>query len=579
MNVSGKHRIKFAQFEADLATGELFENGSRVQIQQKPFHILALLLQRAGQLVTRQELHEKLWPSTFVQKDLSLNTAMRKLRLALGETGRTRQFIETVGSRGYRFVAPVSIPESLANAQLPSRQRVRLAVLPFENLGKEDSEYFSDGLTEQLIALMGRAHRGVSVIAPVSSMQYKRTSKPTAQIGHELRADYILGGSVLLDGARVRVTAKLIRCADQTVVWSDSFSRDERDIFLIQEGITRQISRSMLKAIPGLTEGNASAHTTSSGTYQKFLKACYFGHKWTEPAFRRAIDYFEQVIAEDPGYVPALGCYAYMYAAMAQYGGMDPNATYELVRSYASRAVEIDPDYDYALVSLAQYHIFHSLEWRAAEAILQRTLTINPSFALAYTTYGQLLTLMQRSSESVAMVRRAADLDPASPVSRALVACAEYFAGQYAEAQLNVSEALEMDPNFPTSLTVLGWISEAEGQIGAASAAYERAAGLAPQSGLMLAHHARGLALAGRKDEASKVLDSVLALRRQAYVPSYAISLAYLAIGNREEAFRWLMAAFDEKCPWRVFCGVDPKFRPLYGDPRFESLRKCLELP
>jgi TolB-like protein len=244
-------RVIFGPFEADLKTGELFRRGIKVLIQQKPFQLLALLLQRPGELVTREELQELLWPDTFVQKDLSLNTAVRKLRLALGEKGHRGKFIETVGSRGYRLARNIAVCGSAGTVRLAgSPHQIRLAVMPLENLCGAEHEMFSDGLSEQLIARLGRISEQISVIAPVSSMQYKRSAKSTAQICHELQCDYILSGSVLSSVGRVRVTAKLIRGTDQSCVWTESFASDQIEILAIHDEIAIQIAHALPSILP-----------------------------------------------------------------------------------------------------------------------------------------------------------------------------------------------------------------------------------------------------------------------------------------------------------------------------------------
>ena len=248
-----KSKVSFGNFEADLASRELRKHGIRIRLAEKPFQILELLVERAGQVVTRQALRQKLWPDTYVGYEHSLNTAVNTLREMLGDTAQNPRYIETLPRLGYRFICAVTLPESPA---LPAAKKM-LAVLPFENLSSDpDQEFFADGLTEEIISRLGQLDtRRLGVIARTSSIQYKRTQKSILEIAAELSVHSVLEGSVRSSGRSLRVTAQLIDAADQTHLWSSSFDRDLGDALTTQSDVAQEISAALTREL--LPEGNA----------------------------------------------------------------------------------------------------------------------------------------------------------------------------------------------------------------------------------------------------------------------------------------------------------------------------------
>ena len=241
---SGATTVRFGAFVANLWTGELFKRARKVRLQEKPFRILKALLERPGQMVTREELRETLWPSgVFVDFDRGLKTAISKLRRALGDSAENPQLVETLPRRGYRFVGPLKPP--LRPRETDGDKQVKLAVLPFENLSANaDHEYFSDGVTDELISQLRRLHsQGLRVIARTSARRYKRSTKSVDQIGRELNVHHILEGSVRRAGTRVRITAQLVHVGDQTPVWTESYDHELQDELALQSQVAQAIAR------------------------------------------------------------------------------------------------------------------------------------------------------------------------------------------------------------------------------------------------------------------------------------------------------------------------------------------------
>src|SRR6266849_4188824 len=238
--------VRFGTFEVNLDTRELRKHGMRIRLEEKPFQILELLLERAGHVVSRRTLREKLWPDTVVGYEHGLNTAVNKLRELLGDSARSPRFIETLSRVGYRFIAPVGEAAMAAKKML--------LVLPFENLcGDCEQEYFVEGLTEEMISQLGQLDpKRLGVIARTSAAQYKATKKSIGEIAAELHIDCVLEGSVRCDGGRVRITGQLIEARDQTHLWSASYDRDLRDVLDVQSDVARQIGKALaFELLPG----------------------------------------------------------------------------------------------------------------------------------------------------------------------------------------------------------------------------------------------------------------------------------------------------------------------------------------
>jgi TolB-like protein/Flp pilus assembly protein TadD len=571
MGPNGESRLRFGAFEADLHSRELFKNGKKLPIQDKPFRILALLLQNPGQFVTREELFSAVWGKVFVQKDLSLNTAIRRLRLALRDGHAEPKLVETVGSRGYRLTAPVSVLDGAALETKYAERRMRLAVAPFANLSDQHADYLSDGLTEQMITQLGRLCKEVSIIAPISSMRFKGSAKSLLQIADELRADYVLSGSVMRVPRRLRITAKLIRASDQSCVWSESYTREDADIFFVQDEITRSIARAILHALPAQAAQDSHLRTIPA-TYEKYLKACFFATKWIDPAFRKAIDLFAEVVHEDPNFAPGHASLALIYTGMGQYGGISPQDVYTRVRSAATSALRLCEELAEAHVALGYAQFFYDGDWAAAETTFLRALEINPSCSAAYTGLAQLLSILGRHAEAMAAAKRGRELDPFSPLVHTILVLCLYFAGRLREALEFAHACIELEPAFATIHAMLGSVYQALGDSEQATSSYRNAVRLCPESPLMQAHLAYGLAANGSAGESRRILEELLKLRKLTYVSPHWIGVVFAALGHQSQALLWFDTAVRERCGWRVVCAVDPRLRCVARNPQFKRL-------
>ena len=571
--------MRFAAFELDLRSGELRKQGVKVSIQEQPFQVLVMLVQRAGQVVTREELRHKIWPAdTFVDFEDGLNTAIRRIRMALGDSAESPRFIETLPRRGYRFIVPV---QSLGvPGPPPEKQKVLLAVLPLNNLSADpEQEYFSDGLTEEMIAHLGMlAPRSLGVIARTSVMKYRNSGKSVAEIGSDLGVDYVLEGSVRRSGARLRISARLIQVSDQTHLWANTYERALTDVFAVQTEVATSIAESLaVELLPGQARPVVSP---GSAAYEHYLKGRYFWNKRTEEALNKGIDYFRQAIEEEPGYAQAYAGLADCYAMLAWNTMLPPAASLPQAQAAAAKALKLNDRLAEAQTSLAFCKLFHERNWQEAERGFQRAIELNPSYGVARPWYAFELSALGRHEEAAAEARRALRLDPFSLAISASAALVLGLAGHHDEAIQQSLKTLEMDPTgFYQTHFVLGASYEVKGLLEEAVRSLEAAVALSNRNPHMLAALGHALATSGRPQEAAQLAEVLKQRARERYVPPYNLAMVYAGLNQKDEAFDWLERAYQDRSIWMIFLNVHPMFNDLRPDPRFDSLVRRMGFP
>jgi TolB-like protein len=330
---------RFGTFEVDLESRELRKHGMRIRLEEKPFQILELLLERPGQVITRRVLREKLWPDTHVGYEHSLNTAVNKLRELLGDSAQSPRFIETLPRLGYRFIAPVLRP---GRVSLPNGKKM-LAVLPLEDLGgNSGEEYFADGLTEELISHLGQLDpKRLGVIARTSAIQYKATKKTIGQIAQELNVGYVLEGSVRQEGQRIRITAQLIEAQEQTHLWSASYDRNLGDVLGVQAEVASQVGKALAcELIPENPAKSLAFHPTAHEAYLR--GRFYFGQR-SEESLQKALASFESALRIEPNCSRSLAGVADCCVMLCWFGALSPGEAGPRATAAATRAIEIDP--------------------------------------------------------------------------------------------------------------------------------------------------------------------------------------------------------------------------------------------
>ncbi len=610
--------IRFAVFEVDLESAELRKQGVRIKLQLKPFQILTLLLERPGEIVTREELQQRLWPSgVFVDFDSGLNNAVKKLRVALGDSAETPRFIETVAGHGYRFLAtlhsrsPIDAPVQVSEPPI-SRLRPRLritialatlvgltvgawfavrqklhsvnpqqvrgiAVLPLENLSRDvDQEYFADGMTDAIIDQLARL-QGLSVISRTSTMRYKASRKPLPQIARELGVDTILEGTILHSGNRIRVSAQLIDAASDRHLLSRTFERDLEDVLRLQQDVARAVAQQVASSLTAKRVPLAPVQTIDPEAYQAFLLARFFWFKRTEDGLRRAIGYAQQAIARDPGYPLAYIALADSYFGLHYFEIIPPLQFKAEARAAILKALSLDDSLAEVHTSLAHVEEAEDWDFAAAEKEYRRAIELNPSYALAHQWLGNELAYTGRFEEALEESRRAMTLDPLSALFRASYSHRIALARRFDEGAVECQQALDLDANQPIANLYMGQIEEYRGRFPDAIVRFRKAYDTSGAL-LHLANVGHAFGKSGNRSEALRVLTQLMEFSKTRYVSPYSFALVYIGLGDREKAFEWLQKAVTERSLSIVTMKVDPVYDDLRTDPRFASLLRQIGL-
>jgi len=479
--------VRFGTFEADLATRELRKSGVRIKLHGQPFELLAMLLERPGEAVPREELRQRLWSTdTFVDFDAGVNTAINRLREALGDSAESPRFIETLPRRGYRFIAPVEAessaqPVSHGDPAEPSvseapqsaapvttrihRSRIKtleaglalvvaliivlswlsvrerllghpnpphvssLAVLPLANLsGDSGQDFFADGMTEALITDLGKIS-ALRVISRTSVVQYKGTKKPLPEIARELNVDALVEGTVLRSGNHLRITANLLQASPEKHLWAESYESDVGDVLALQGRVAQAIaSEIQVKLTPEEQKLLGNAGPVDPQAHDDYLKGRYFCDKDTRVGGDKGIQYFELAIKEAPsdplGYAGLANCYAMLsWGGDIFVGDLSPAEMMPKTRDAASHALQLDGHLAEAHTSLAAVEMILNWNWAGAEREFKRAIELNPSYSVAHVLYAHYLTAVGRPDESVAEAKRALEQDPLSEFTMDFTDC------------------------------------------------------------------------------------------------------------------------------------------------------------
>jgi TolB-like protein/DNA-binding winged helix-turn-helix (wHTH) protein len=608
--------VHFGIFQIDLKARELHKAGVKVKLQEQPFRVLALLVERAGQVVTREELRQRVWPTdAYVAFDQGLNNAIKKVRDALGDSADSPRFVETLARHGYRFVAPVgALPQrhsepqvrsglrshwkfafiGLASASLLAAlaywawhrsnagaptEKVILAVLPFDSLGHDpDQEFFSDGLTEEMIAQLGKLNpERLTVISRGSVARYKDSRLAANQIGGELHADYLVQGSVRRSADRVRITVQLIQVRDQTDLWAESYDRELKDILTLQDSVSRTIANQIhITLTPGqrtrLRGGNLEPEA-----YEAYLKGRYYWNKRTGEGLQKALVYFQQAINRDSTYGAAYSGLADCNSGLAWHGFKSPAEALPIANAAALRAIEIDPQSAEAHASLGLV-LTHRWDWAGAEAEFKQALRLDPRYANAHHWYGDYLSIMGRHDEALLEARQALELDPLNLMIGTWVGRRYYLAGKYDLAIEQGRNTEELDANFAAAHLLLGENYVQVGLHDQGLAELQTAAGLSGNSPLYLAQVAVAYASAGKNTEALQIVAQLQSIASTRYVSPYGLAQIYAALSDKEQTFKWLQLAYEDRAVWMSYLAVDPVFHSLRSDQRFQDLLRRVHL-
>jgi TolB-like protein/DNA-binding winged helix-turn-helix (wHTH) protein/Tfp pilus assembly protein PilF len=606
--------VRFGPFQLDLRAAELHYNGTTTKLPEQPFQILCELVEHAGEVVTRDQLRQRLWRSdTFVDFEHGLNTAVKRLREALGDSAENPRYIETLPRHGYRLMVPVERAKSV-------QVRVRgsgafwvisallilavvaglvwwlhwrpvkiesLAVLPLENLsGNPEEEYFAEGMTDALITELGKVH-ALRVISRQSVMQYKGTRKSVPQIARELKVDAVIEGSALRAAGKVRISTQLIQANPERHLWSESYERDLGDVLSLQADVAGAIvSEIKITVTPQEHTRLANRRPVSPEAYEAYLKGAYYLEKRTADDIRRAITSFQHAIEIDPDYAMGYAGLGEAYEiASSGFGVLTVAESFSKAEAAISKALELDETLAVPHALLAGIRDQRDKDWAGAEKEYKHALDLEPGNARVHYWYGygHLLPL-ERFDEGIAEIRRALELAPLSLMIRTQLGNAMnqrdlFRGGGYDEGIEQCREALQLDSNFPVAHECLGAVYCAKGMYEEAVTELSKCAGAGSQCSRRLGEV---YALSGKRTEAVKVLREMTRLHEKQPEEVWNLAMLNAALGNRDEAFVWLEKAYEQQelsIMYIRVCTIAPVCKKLSSDPRFQDLVRRMNFP
>jgi TolB-like protein/Flp pilus assembly protein TadD len=463
-----------------------------------------------------------------------------------------------------------------------SNGRVMLAILPFENLGGDPEQaYLTDGLTEEMITELGRLNPvQLGVIARMSAMSYKGTTKTAAEIARELGVDFILEGSVRRESDRVRIVAQLIRARDQTHIWAERYDRDLGSILSLQSEVARAIAAQTRMRLSGESAARLERPlNVHAEAYQAYLKGRFFLNQRTGDAIQKALEHFQQAVAAEPAYAQAYAGVADAHELLASYANVVPRESFERAIEAARHALELDPELSEPYTSLGTIHTSYTWDWAQAEHSFVRALELNPSSVPAHKGYSELLSFLGRHDEALGEAKRAVELDPLSLVSHANLGIIYYRASRYDDALRQMTQTLNMDPNYLLGYLNLGLIHAARGAYNEAVTAFQRATSYSPEFTDSLGLLGYAYAKAGRIADARAIGTELRRLSEERYISGYILAHYHLGLGEREQALTELERAYEERSWLVALLKVDPLLHELRSDPRFRALLLRLKFP
>ncbi|HWR15709.1 MAG TPA: winged helix-turn-helix domain-containing protein [Terriglobales bacterium] len=607
-------------FELDIERHELRRYGQLVRLERIPLDILILLAEKRGEVVSREEMVASVWGAgTYLDTDNAINGAIRKIRQVLKDNPEEPKYIQTIPNKGYRFIAEIQprvttvepkpegpqeiqpnkvrskwVPFAAAavlvvvamaayfatsrSARRPeiSDRKYMLAVLPFENLtGDPNQDYFTDGLTEEMISHLGNLDpEHLGVIARTSVMQYKNNRDGLSRVGQELGVDYVLEGSVRRESGKVRITAQLILMKDQTHIWARQYDRALTNILELENELANEVAQEITLTLIKKRDANSRAPRTMSpreyAAYDAYLRGRYFWNRRTVEGFQQAIQAFEEAVEKDPDYALAYVGLADTYALLSAFDIAPKSESMPKAREAAAKALALDDKLAEAHASMALIVQNYDWDWPKAEAEYKRAIELDPNYATAHHWYAEFLTLQSRFSEALDEIERARLLDPRSLIISSDRGAILYSARRYREAIQQFREVLQMEPNFRRArIIVFAYAAEGLTQDALREAAESQKVEDGPFTWALQAYaHGR----AGQKSEAKRFLHKLEEERSRRYVNSSRLITANLGVGDYEQALKWCEQGLSERATVIPWLRVDPLYDPLRSDPRFHAL-------
>ena len=626
-------RLRFDDFELDVRAGQLRRKGVRLRLRGQPLQVLEILLERAGDVVTREELQSRIWPAdTFVDFDHSLHNAIARIREVLGDSAENPRFIETLPRRGYRYIGPVEDSQAqpasaekiddageVVSLAPPGQRKSRvavvvravilcavlalgliawtvwrparaktsaasihsLAVLPLSNMsGDPSQDYFADGMTEELITELARI-QSLRVISHTSVMDYKGTKKHLPQIARELGVDAILEGSVIRESNNVRVTVQLLDGPADRHLWGEEYERPLNGVLNLQRDVGRAIAQEVRAKLSATQQTAARpAHVVNPAAYDDYLKGrFYFDNGYSKPdSLKKAQQYFEHSIQTDPNFAQPYAGLAntYIYSAFA--GVLNRDWAYQSAKLAVGKALELDESVGEAHDTLATLKESFEWDWEGAERELNRAIALAPSYNCAHEDLANLLAVLGRRDEALAEIAKIDQLD--FGYGSAGTEAGVYYSLQDYPNLIGASKRVQLlDPNDGFSHYSLGVAYEGTGKLQDAISEYQKVMEINgdPNAAVGLA---RAYSAMGKKTEAQKILHDLERKLHGTDASPYVMATIYAGLGDKDQAFAFLNRAFRERS-FQLSSDLrgNPSLDRLRNDPRFRTLLSQMGLP
>lgn len=626
---SGIARLRFGSYDLDLKAAELRKGGSLIRLKPQPFRVLAFLAENAGAVVTREELRDRIWGAeTFVDFERGLNSCITQIRSVLNDEAESPRFIETLPRRGYRFIAQVetvngaSAPSTLRveaataesatvkqaapqvwrwvaagatllllliaslvllrSAPVPAATapsgRVMLAVLPFQNLsGDPLQEFFGDGMTEEMIAVLGGLQpERLGVIARTSAMRYKHTKKGVREIGGDLHVTYVVEGSIRREAGRARITAQLIRVSDESHIWAQSYERGLSDVISVQRDVAQQIARALaIELVPSALPALAEKSAATPAAYDAYLRGRYYLNQMNGRSFAEAVKSFEKAIALDPKYAIAYAGLADAHNLQPWWAVAPPREALARGRAAAQKALALDPNLAGAHNSLGFVQLYYDWDFASAERSFTRAIELQPGFALAHYWYAGMLSAAGRHHEAIAAIKRAQALDPFSEMVNSDAGWYFLYARRYDEAIQQCRRTIALRPNFGWTYLCIREAQLLKGQLPEAvetSKKFMELSGARPEQIAALVAADPAETLQRMRSHFLQQLERAPGRPAPGYLSYAGLGLAYLSLGEHEKAMDALERAMRDRDSAVSHFKVDPRLDPLRKNPRFLAL-------
>lgn len=561
----------------DLSRYELIVAGRRIKLERQPMELLIFFAQRSGQLVTREDIVEKLWgKGVFVDADSGINAAVRKIRSALNDDRAKPRFLETVVGKGYRIIAPITLIGAPGIEMTSLRS---LVVLPLQNLsGTSEHDYIADGITDAITTSLAQVS-ALRVISRTSAVHYRGAHKPTPQIARELNVDAVVEGSVLLFGRGVQINVQLIDARRDRHLWAKSFDGRLSDLITMQNQVAHQVAIHIQGRLsPADQKRLARTVQVNPEAHENYLMGRYCWHKWTEEGIRKSIEYYEKALQIFPDYALAHAGLADSYNALSALviAAMEPSEALPKSKQAALRALELDDDLAEAHSALGAALLFYDWHWAGAEQELRRAITLNPNYATARRWYSSYLLVMKRYDESLRESQLARELSPLGVEMMVHISWHYFLSHDFEQSQCAALKALEMAPSQPEGHLMLGLPLVRKCEYAAAIEELKKAVELSGGRPIIWSALGNAYACAGHKSEAESIL-KLLATRTP--TPNYEMAAIYSGLGDLDAAFPRLQAALDARASAVLFLPNDPCMDSLRGDPRFRDVMRRVGFP